>query len=148
MHVHPVRVRDPLGRYAKGIDARAKKALRAIGQEGVDLARQAAPVGPPRSDYGRRAPLSESLGWGFSGAASVTWGIKSGERYTHARAQETGGRPHIIQGNPDLVFYWEKRGRHMRTPMVNHPGNPATHFLSDSREAMDTAAAEIARRYF
>lgn len=56
-----------------------------------------------------------------------TWEIVSPMPYS--RFVEEGTRPHAIFGNPDLVFFWEKHGRWVRTDRVNHPGTQPHVFM-------------------
>lgn len=41
-----------------------------------------------------------------------------------------GTRPHKIEGNPLLSFFWPKVGRNVVFRSVNHPGTRANNFLS------------------
>lgn len=137
-----------LGRYASSVDERTRRAANAIGREGVKMAREAAPSGPPRADYARRARVKDSIGYERLGMTRVRWFIKGGQRYAAAAAQETGAGGHIIRGNP-LHFFWERQGRWVKTEQVQHPGNPAQPFLQKSYEAMNGGrAVAIARKYF
>lgn len=43
-----------------------------------------------------------------------------------------GTRPHRIEGNPLLSFYWPKIGRRVTVRYVNHPGNKATHWFDEA----------------
>lgn len=51
-----------------------------------------------------------------------------------------GTRPHRIQGNPTLVFFWPKTARVMFLGHVNHPGTRPNPFLSS---ALRDAAAGL-----
>lgn len=42
-----------------------------------------------------------------------------------------GTSPHMIFGNPNLIFFWQKAGRLFIGPYVNHPGTPANPFLEE-----------------
>lgn len=44
-------------------------------------------------------------------------------------ADHTRTEPHLIQGNPLLVFFWPKVGRTMFLRQVNHPGSDFSEYL-------------------
>lgn len=50
--------------------------------------------------------------------------------------QHEGTTPHVITGNPRLVFYWPKVGRVVAFPRVNHPGNRPNRFLLDALDIL------------
>lgn len=43
-----------------------------------------------------------------------------------------GTHPHVIQGNPLLVFYWAKRSKVVAFPRVNHPGTKPNPYLTEA----------------
>jgi hypothetical protein len=47
-----------------------------------------------------------------------------------------GTQPHIINGNPLLVFFWAKAGRVVALPRVNHPGTQPNRFLLQALEIL------------
>lgn len=47
-----------------------------------------------------------------------------------------GTDPHIIQGNPKLVFYWGKVAKVVAFPRVNHPGTKPNHYLTDAMQVL------------
>jgi hypothetical protein len=47
-----------------------------------------------------------------------------------------GTQPHLIEGNPLLVFFWAKAGRVVAFPRVNHPGNAPNRFLVQALEVL------------
>lgn len=47
-----------------------------------------------------------------------------------------GTRPHVINGNPFLVFYWPKVGKVVYLRRVNHPGTRPNRFLVDALDAI------------
>ena len=49
---------------------------------------------------------------------------------------ESGARPHVIEGNPFLSFFWEKLGKQVVLRSVNHPGFPGIHYMQDSFSEM------------
>ncbi len=57
---------------------------------------------------------------------------------------ELGTRPHVIEGNPILAFYWERLGQTVFFRRVNHPGNKAYRFLARSfAEMRDQVVSDI-----
>lgn len=40
-------------------------------------------------------------------------------------------QPHVIRGNPTLVFHWAKAGRVVYFRKVNHPGSNFDHYLTE-----------------
>lgn len=43
----------------------------------------------------------------------------------------SGASPHLIEGNPFLVFYWDKVGSVVAFPYVQHPGQEPNDFISE-----------------
>jgi len=75
-------------------------------------------------------------------------------------SQETGARRHTIVGDPDLRFFWVRKGR-MFIPareldgaegdeitVVDHPGNPAHPFLRPAYEIVMRTWMRVARRHY
>ena len=48
----------------------------------------------------------------------------------YAGYTDAGTEPHIIQGNPLLYFYWDRVGRFVALPYVNHPGTQGTQWFN------------------
>jgi hypothetical protein len=48
----------------------------------------------------------------------------------YAGYTDAGTEPHIIEGNPLLYFYWDRVGRFMVLPYVNHPGTQGTQWFN------------------
>lgn len=48
----------------------------------------------------------------------------------YAGFTDAGTEPHPIVGNPLLYFYWEKLGRSVALPYVNHPGTAGTQWFN------------------
>lgn len=57
-----------------------------------------------------------------------------------ALIEHEGTPPHVITGNPKLVFYWPKAGGVVVFPKVNHPGTTGSKYL--------TRALEVLRRRY
>ena len=59
----------------------------------------------------------------------------SPKRESYALYVEEGTRPHVIQGNPTLAFFWpsgpDGPGMYF-FGSVNHPGTRGVHFLKDA----------------
>lgn len=52
--------------------------------------------------------------------------------------------PHVITGNPLLVFFWEKAGRVVAFPSVNHPGSDFSQYLTTTlTNALTSVRGEI-----
>lgn len=48
----------------------------------------------------------------------------------YAGYTDAGTPPHPIDGNPLLYFFWEKLGRFVALPHVNHPGTAGTQWFN------------------
>lgn len=57
-----------------------------------------------------------------------------------------GTRPHIIAGSPLLAFFWERVGRRMVLPFVNHPGTQANDYLQRAYDQWQPYAEGQLRR--
>ncbi len=54
-------------------------------------------------------------------------------------ADKVKTQPHVIQGNPVLVFFWPKAGQTMYLRYVNHPGSDfAEYLIRKLTESMST----------
>jgi hypothetical protein len=51
---------------------------------------------------------------------------------------ESGARAHLIQGNPILSFFWDKVGKQVFFPQVNHPGFSGTQSMKDAFDSMQS----------
>lgn len=141
-------VRNNFGQFIAECEAAGSKTVDAILDEGIEVARELAPVGH-RVDK-RTTPLRDSF---FKNKLSRTSGV-FGNFARHALAIEKGARPHPITGSPYLMFYWEAE-RRMWIPglfgepdVVNHPGNDAQPFLRPAYRTVMNRAMEIAKRYY
>jgi hypothetical protein len=90
---------------------------------GANFARSAQDIAPSETGALRR---SISVRMAVPRAVDIGAG---GPSVGYAPAQEFGAKRHVIPGRPMLRFYWKKRGRMFRGPMVNHPGNRAQPFF-------------------
>lgn len=60
-------------------------------------------------------------------ALTATWSIVSPMPYS--KFVESGTKPHRIEGNPLLKFFWPKVGAWVAFRGVNHPGSKAHSFM-------------------
>ena len=134
-----VAVRDGMGRFIADIEAAAPKLIQASLDAGEEVAQGVAP-----EDTGRlRGSFVTKL-------VSRTMGYL-GNTAPYAKWQDQGGDPHKQRAN--VSFFWEEQGRMWRpgkTPpqMINHPGNPATHFMKAGYEAACRFAAANMDRFY
>lgn len=55
--------------------------------------------------------------------------VQVGSPLERAKWHHDGTDPHVINGNPLLVFFWGRAGRVVAFPFVNHPGTQPNPFL-------------------
>ena len=145
--------RDRFGRFIREVEMASGETVKDLLQEGMELSRALAPVGTKRDP--RTVPLRDSLFIEMTSRTQGTWGSFA----RHAMAIEKGGRPHIIYGNPNLGFFWEKEGRewlpaefYYSSPgmrdFVNHPGNAAQPFLRPAYEILTGRISAKLRQNF
>lgn len=84
--------RDAFGRFENHMNRAAVGALRETLDVGKDAAREAAPDGPPRSDYGRRVKLRDNIEAYMLDARSGVIAIDA----VNALSQQFGAAPHEI----------------------------------------------------
>ena len=139
-----VYARNKLGQLVS--DAKALGALNETLDEGLRAAIAAAPIGPPRDDYGRRPQLRGDIHKVMLSSRSGVIRISA----VNALSQETGAVPHEIHAvnGPNLVFYWIKKGQWFKGPMVNHPGNPPQPYMEVGFETMDAKAEGIIAKWY
>ncbi|HWA29122.1 MAG TPA: HK97 gp10 family phage protein [Lacunisphaera sp.] len=65
-------------------------------------------------------------------ALTATWSIVSPQPYS--MFVEAGTKPHKIEGNPLLKFYWPKVGAWVALPSVNHPGGRPFPFMGPAAQ--------------
>lgn len=63
-------------------------------------------------------------------------GYTIGPTVDYAQFVVAGTRPHRIDGNPLLVFYWPKVGATVAFRHVNHPGTSPNNFMDDAIRAV------------
>jgi len=136
--------------WAQRTDAKAKRVMQQLCEEGAQISRDLAPVGKPEVTFhggNRRAPgeLKRSIEV-FITPGGGQWGSK----LDYALAIEKGAKPHPISGNPFLSFPRRtaitktavsgKNAGHIITRTVNHPGNEPKPYL---RPAFDQIKHKI-----
>lgn len=143
-----VKVRNQMGQFISHIEAAARETVDDIVTDGAELSRDFAPE--------RTGALKDSITPIVLSRTSGLWQATA----PYAMAQETGAVPHKIVGSPDLAFFWEKKGRDFipasalfpldptRVTIINHPGNPATHFLQRGYDAVKQRAAGIMKKNY
>ena len=133
--------KDNFGRFASRMDEAAMQSLLDILDVGQEAAQAAAPSGPHSGEHhdGARPRLVDNIQQAMVSATSGVVYIDA----VNALSQEFGAAPHVISGNPDLVFWWKKEGKLFVGPTVNHPGNEPRPFMEEGFFAMDEAAEDI-----
>jgi hypothetical protein len=123
-----VHVRNNMGQFIRDIEGAATRTIEDALEEGIAAAQAAAPVRTGRlRDSFVPLILSRTSGVFFNNAP-------------YAMAQDQGAVRHFLPAN--VSFWWEKMGREWMPPDVylrvtghpgadpiDHPGNPATHFM-------------------
>lgn len=110
----------------RSTDGEVGREVRRRGQRVLSRARELAPV----KTGTLRASGSMSLGKNAAGEVEATVSFSA----KHAIFVHQGTKPHRIQGNPLLSFYWPKVGSQVAFRWVNHPGTKAQPFLLDALE--------------
>lgn len=90
----------------------------------LNFARLEAPVGKT-GELRNRLDMSQSRD--VRGRYSTGYDVNSNA--PHSIYVIKGTRPHVIEGNPLLAFFWPKVGQFVVFPKVNHPGTKANNFL-------------------
>ena len=145
--------RSAIGRFIEDCSRAAHETVREMVEEGAQLSRDMAPVGVKHDS--RTLPLAQSIVPQMFSRTSGGWVATA----RHSLAQELGARPHTIEGNPDLSFFWEERGRRFipaqdyygrpgMVTVVNHPGNPPQPYLRPAYERIMVRWSRIAKRYY
>lgn len=62
--------------------------------------------------------------------------VEVGSEDPIALLHHEGTAPHVITGNPRLVFFWPKVGRLVSFPKVNHPGTRPNPYLTKALEVL------------
>lgn len=120
--------RNEFGRFASAMDTGAQRSQSEAGDIGAALA---AALAPKRSGF--LAGSIHGNGHGFEADAD------------YAAAQEEGAGPHLIGAGFDKVLVNEGEGFGPVLGPVEHPGNPATHFMRDALKMVNARLMGIIR---
>lgn len=127
-----VTVRDHTGRFLDRYQEKKRRGLEELMKAGAKRARELAPFQTGR--------LASTIRYS-TGTSGGSWSVGTG----YWGPQEFGARPHSMRG--DVTFYWQREARFWRSGdnIINHPGNPAVHFMRRSfEETFPTAVDRIA----
>ncbi len=139
--------RNNFGRFIRECEQAAESTVLETVTEGARLAAVYAPK--------RTFTLAGSIKPFMLSATSGVWGTNT----PYAAAQEFGAAAHTIDAH--VKFFWNKAGRMWMYPEtylartgypgadpINHPGNPATHFMRDSQQIMSRRMVQIAKNRY
>jgi len=104
------------------IPVRTMEGLMEMAQNIVEMARAIAPV--------KTGEYQSGIGWVQMDANTI-------EIYAdapHSGVVEYGSAPHPIEGNPFLIFFWDKVGKTVAMPHVEHPGTTGQFVLSQAAD--------------
>lgn len=134
--------RNGIGRFLSQCEEAATATVNDAIDRGAKLSKGFAPVGVKADP--RTIRLRDSIESEMTGATSGHWYASA----RHAIPQEKGGSPHFQTG--DVSFYWEKKGRSWApgSNLINHPGNPATHYLKRAYDIVMKQVMDIAREKY
>lgn len=96
----------------------------------LDAAQREAPVGKTGA---LRRGLRREQSRDVRGRWTTGWDVVS--TAPHTLYVVKGTRPHRIEGNPLLAFFWPKVGRNVVFRSVQHPGTKANDFLTRALRA-------------
>lgn len=142
-----IAIRNKWGQFTNRMSLGALTAIKKLETIGVTAAKRAVPV-----KSGRLRDSIDPVRITSTRTIAITANMP------YAMYQEKGTRPHTISGNPDLRFYWQKKGR-MYEPAssmgypgavstVTHPGNPATNYLMTAYETMKRRSKYVIRQSY
>ena len=144
IYTNRVIARNNFGRFIAECEQAAENTVEDTVSEGADIAASLAPK--------RTLRLASSIKPFMLSRTSGVWG----SNVPYAAAQEKGAAPHPISAY--VSFYWHKVGRQWLPPPayeritgrpgadpIQHPGNPARHFLRDSQAIMKRRMIQIAK---
>lgn len=126
--------RDEFGRFARAIDTAGDRATLEAANKGAFLAAAFAPK--------RSLKLAGSIQSFIIAAGQGGWMAGSG----HALPQEHGARPHPIDSHDGGPLANKETGFYAPSGHVDHPGNPATHFMLRAFEIVQADMKKILRR--
>lgn len=139
--------RNGIGRFISACERAATETVMDGAEAG---ARVSATLAPKRT--GR---LAASISPFLLSRTSAVWG----SNLKYALPQETGAARHPLPAN--VSFFWEREGRmwlppesyfkltgHAGADPIDHPGNPATHYLRDGYKAVKGRMMSFAKRNY
>lgn len=62
--------------------------------------------------------------------------VEVGSEDPIALLHHEGTSPHVIRGNPKLVFWWDQKMRVVAFPEVHHPGTEPNPYLEDALDVL------------
>jgi hypothetical protein len=144
VYTNRVIARNNFGQFIRECEQAAEATVEQTVTEGAEIAASFAPK--------RTLRLASSIKPFMLSRTSGVWGTN----VPYAASQERGAVPHPISAY--VSFYWHKVGRQWLHPPeyerlfgfpgadpIQHPGNPATHFLRDSFQIMSRRITTIAK---
>lgn len=116
-----------LRRISDGLPDRLEAAVDATSRYLEDGLRDVAPIGKPQFDWEGQptntpGALRDSIRFDLDGLTANFMAID------YARFVIGGTDPHVIQGNPLLLFDWDKAGGYVIFASVKHPGTAPNDF--------------------
>lgn len=140
-------LRNSFGQFIRECEAAAEATVQEMVDDGAKVAAGLAPK--------RTGRLAASIKGFMLSRTSGVWGTN----LKYAAPQEFGAAPHEITAY--VSFFWDKVGRmwlhpdqylyqfgHFGADPINHPGNPATHYMQQSWAIMSPRFVELAKKYY
>jgi len=116
------------------LPVRTMEGLVEMSQNIVNHAKAIAPV--KTSEY------QSLIDWRMEGDNSVV--VFAGADYS--AVVEYGSPAHPIDGNPFLIFYWDKVGKMVAMPHVEHPGTTGQFVLSQAADLIWSQCDKVTRQ--
>lgn len=140
-------VRNKMGQFIRECEDAAQRTVVEAINEGADLSAALAPK--------RTGALAASIVPLVLSRTSGVWGSS----LKYAMPQEEGSVRHALPA--DVSFWWEREARMWMPPDVylrvtgypgndpiDHPGNPATHYLRDAYRVISRRLVKIAAKHY
>jgi len=116
------------------LPVRTMEGLVEMSQNIVNHAKAIAPV--------KTGEYQSLIDWRMEGDNSVV--VFAGADYS--AVVEYGSKPHPIDGNPFLIFYWDKVGKMVAMPHVEHPGTTGQLVLSQAADLIWSQCDKVTRQ--
>lgn len=131
-----VQNRDSSGHYLASLPEKARRAIEETARGGADIAQAGASI----KTGAMRGSIQPVIFGDWSGGVTVGT--------DHWRYQNSGTTRHDITG--DVSFWWEREGRpwFAGTNTIDHPGNPALHFMDHAADYCRHHFMDAVRRNF